>query len=342
MDAGVALEVLAAHPETPEDERGEFGALVLPDRATADALADLFAEDQSDAGTLAARALSVCRSLASSRHVVVLTEALARKYHLPASLDEHSFENWRTAFGLNGLSDFEAGKRLYRAVLTGPGGLAKNAPELTTEEQPPSVARAGARGEAAVLKGLGYTGLAAECSRFNAATVVQAAWELLTATDPRRRDVARIDGTVFTGRVVDVERDGYVDVEIAAPYKAKSGKQLLILSPVRPGDDRQDPKLTLAGVTVGKDGRFIARLGIPKRSAETFPRGRELELFQLPFLPHSTYTPASQWTEDPVPQLRPVWRDVPLTVSQAAGAPSDPEPHTDTENDTDTHEENAA
>src|SRR5699024_3826999 len=73
------------------------GVVVVPDRSTANLLLRKTAKHQS--GKPLARSLGLADSLPASSRFAVLTEALQRKFFLPANLDEEDITSWSGAFG---------------------------------------------------------------------------------------------------------------------------------------------------------------------------------------------------------------------------------------------------
>lgn len=299
------------------------GALVFPDAATAiEAKAHLSAE-RSEAGRAAARAIDLGMALASSRHVVVLPAALDRKFFAPSDTAVASFDGWRKAFELEGISAIDAARELYRKVITGPGGLAEDAEGLVVDEPAPPTLRSAARAEAKMIESLQYTGVASECSRFGTATLVSGVWSFVQDSDPLRRDLSYLDGTVFPARIITVT-DSHVYARITPPFKARIDKEVLVLPDDAPGDNRNNQRLILEEIKANPAGDFVAHLRMVERSPHRVSAGDTVDMMQAPFLAPPLRTTKTKWTSPPAldEQGQRRFREVPLSVS-LAGAPQE-------------------
>lgn len=299
------------------------GALVFPDVATATEVKAHLEQERSEAGRSAARAIDLGMALASSRHIVILPAALDRKFFAPAGMATDSFDEWRSAFSLDGLSAIDAAKALYRSVITGPGGLSESAETLVTDTQATPTLRKAVRSEAKMIESLQYTGMASECSRFASATLISGVWSFIHATDPLRRELSSLDGTVFSARIIG-NTATHVYARITPPFKAKIDKEFLVLVDDEAGDDKRNQRLILEEIKANPAGEFVAHFRKVQRSPQTAEVGETRELIQAPFLPTPMRTAKTKWTTPPSSseQGERRFREVPLSVS-LAGAPQE-------------------
>lgn len=280
----------------------ESGVVIVPDVVTFRALRETVSRSRA-----ARRLVDHLRALDVSSHLVILTEALGRKFFLPSGADPDMVESWRSAFGLSGQSAMNADRRLYGMLTEGFTGGPGQSAVVTAE-----------RAESHILQWLSASGLSAECARFSNSGTISAAWSFVQATDPARRDMSRLDGTVFRGRVVKVSGGSFF-VQVTPPFKAKVGRSVVILPDDRAGDPRSDVSVTLVDVGVNAAGEFVAEFATGKSHVR---QGAMLDLMEKPFIPPVAWAAKSKWTEpSPTSPLKPV-RDVPLAVS-LAGAPQE-------------------
>lgn len=218
------------------------------------------------------RVLQVCGRLTSSRHVVVLTEALSRKYDLPLGMDPASIHAWRAQLGTD--EDFE----LY---------------DLATDGfvEPVGDLRRTMSSEASIVRTLRRRGTDVEARRFLAAETIHTLWDAAMATDPARRDESRTDGTVFATTVVDADR-GRVRLRSAVPFKARVGKSVTILGERAAGVDK-DRSHRVSQIRAGRRGEFFIDLAV--RDPSAFEIDQELDLAVTAFASRSVHVELGRW-----------------------------------------------
>lgn len=305
LDAAMLADrFLPAEDPTDTNRTPEGGRIVVPDRATLRSLLDHL--DPAADGHLM-RAVEIASSLPASTRVVVLTEALDRKFFLPHGLDAGDLGAWASAFGLGKPRSVSNLPVLYRAACwADEGGTPGNVGEMA------------ARDEARLMCGAAYTGVAQQCALFERADRVAAAHTFMAAADPLGRERARVDGTVFDVTWVEGNL-----VSVQGGFTAKEGKQLLGLPPecFPQMSTSASATLTLKEIRA-EDGGFVMEVQ-PNRVMRAWLREQDtVSVIASPYLFGGGGMPGPRWTVRPGhPEApRKLVRDVPLSVS-FAGAP---------------------
>lgn len=327
-DQGVAALSTAVLPSRtdPQDPSCQVlvpgMVLVLPDRATARALAD---HARRGGAHDLSRLITVTASLTSSSRVVVLTEALARKFWLPQEVSETDLTGICHAVGVGARTRLSAIRRLLLTCYrTGQGrawevGVGDQG--LGTWHDTPVTLHRGTREELRLAMWVGAGAPVQQSAQFAMVSAISAAWDHVTACDPLGREQARIDGTVF-----DVWLDpSSGDLCARGPMKLR-GDRGLVLCPDHPLGDYQGDVVRLSGEQiVMRDGVFRMRPVFGRGTPRDLAEGKVVAATQAPFLTGPPMVPGKRWFAEPgspegPPALR---RDVPLSVS-LSGAPTGP------------------
>ncbi|MPV50048.1 hypothetical protein GCG21_08525 [Pseudactinotalea sp. HY160] len=319
--ARVAERFYSANTEQDRDRRPKYtpgGVIVAPDRPTADFLVRK-ADRSEDAGTLAS-SLMLADALPASSRFVVLTEALARKFFLPAALDEDSLEDWMEAFGMRRTRTFANLRSLLLMVYRGPGGLDAQDRHLPdAEPNMGSVSRPAAVSESYLMGASRGRSLEGQCSQFSTVTSITNRWDFLVNSDPLGRRAAELDGRVFTAQ----SGISPTTLQVTSPFVAREGKAIIALPQHRPVGPRDlSDTLTVEEIAVSPDGTTEIRIN--HRSAHVVAGGQPVQFIAAPFMPSYMGAPGKKWTarESEGTVTAPV-RQVPLAIT-LAGAPTAP------------------
>lgn len=266
--------------------------------------------------TSVARQMRFTTTWPATSRLVVLADALARKYWLPAGLDTTNIEHWRRAFGMT--SDVASLQTLVGMVTAANGG-----PSVTF--------RALLAAEAGALKSIIYPGTGPAARAFTSAEKVGEAWSATERTDPLLRHRCIVDGTV--ARVRLLHRNGStISGSVSQPFRLREGEVLGMFD-----DTSSEATARIVLVSMGFTDTLVAEFG-PVTSRGKQRRSATAGAFAFmdsalaahetvlvtnsPFLSSAPPWSSNRWTSKPDPSESGIVRDVPLDVV-LAGAPSD-------------------
>ena len=252
---------------------------------------------------------------ANSR-LVVLADALARKYWLPAGLDTTNIEHWRRAFGMS--ADVASLQTLVGMVTAANGN-----PSVTF--------RALLAAETAALKSIIFPGSGPAARAFTSAEKVGEAWSATERTDPLLRHRCIVEGTV--ARVRLLHRNGStISGSVSQPFRLREGEVLGMFD-----DTSSENTARIVLVSMGFTDTLVAEFG-PVTSQRKQRRSSTAGAFAFmdsalaahetvlvtnsPYLSSAPPSSTNRWTGKPDPAETPIARDVPLDVV-LAGAPSE-------------------
>lgn len=289
----------AATPGAIQDVLTSANRVLMPvDRQALAGMVRLCKQSAGHEGT--ARALDVTTRMQVNPRVLVLSDALSRKFWTPDGANRHSIGAWTALLGSRG--DADGFTSLARTVMDGPMDL-----------RPQRDARKAVRdAEFALRRSAHKPGPYAAMTLFNAATAVSEAWSSYERVDPLLRDKWLASGEVVRLRDVRWER-GQVVARLSTPCKLKP-KTVLAFT-----DDGQDWRGTLRSLFYD-DGLC----GVLSGNARTSPRwvqANKVYITAAPFIATGTESPNRTWmTSKPAPAAA----GMPLPVDIAvAGAPRD-------------------
>lgn len=263
-----------------------------------------------------ARQMRFATTFAASSRLVVLADALARKYWLPAGLDTTNIEHWRRAFGMS--ADVASLQTLVGMVTAASGN-----PSVTF--------RALLAAEDGALKSITFPGTGPAARAFTSAEKVGEAWSATERTDPLLRHRCIVEGTV--ARVRLLHRNGStISGSVSQPFRLREGEVLGMFD-----DTSSENTARIVLVSMGFTDTLVAEFG-PVTSQRKQRRSATAGAFAFmdsalaahetvlvtnsPYLSSAPPGGRNRWTGKPDPAETPIARDVPLDVV-LAGAPSE-------------------
>lgn len=293
------------------------GVIIVPDRSTASFLARK--AGQAGGGYALERALHLLMSLPTSSRLVILTEALGRKFYAPEGLDTGSLPSWLDALGL--------GRKVSPATVTAALARVRAAegssflPPLDDEDNRNSFLMNEIAAEETRLMRYAASGsLSADCSRYSSVNGIAAHYEYAVQTDALGREYAMLDGTVFRLRPA-----GRSKARIEGPFKVREGKSIVLVGPGGGTKHGRQDSAVVESITVNDAGEYIATLAsMGSEVSKALASGEEHLVITKPFLTMFSGRTGRRWTlaageEHSAPAVK---RDVPLYVS-LAGAPQE-------------------
>jgi len=263
-----------------------------------------------------ARQMRFTTTFPANSRLVVLADALARKYWLPAGLDTTNIEHWRRAFGMT--ADVASLQTLVGMVTAASGN-----PSVTF--------RALLAAEAGALKSIIFPGTGPAARAFTSAEKVGEAWSATERTDPLLRHRCIVEGTV--ARVRLLHRNGStISGSVSQPFRLREGEVLGMFD-----DTSSENTARIVLVSMGFTDTLVAEFG-PVTSKNKQRRSATAGAFAFmdsalaahetvlvtnsPYLSSAPPSSTNRWTGKPDPAETPIARDVPLDVV-LAGAPSE-------------------
>lgn len=266
--------------------------------------------------TVVARQMRFTTTWPITSRLVVLADALARKYWLPAGLDPTNIEHWRRAFGV--AADVASLHTLVGMVCRDTGSPSKAMRALLAAERQ-------------ALNAIAYPGAGPAARAFLCAEKIGEAWSATERTDPMLRHRCLVEGTV--ARVQALSRTGPSIVgSVSQPFRLREGEVLGMVD-----DTSTVDTVRLQLLSMGFTDTLVAEFGPVTARGHLRPRSTaagDFAFLDSAAAAHSTvlvtnapYLSAprpvlSRWAHKPDPDRDRIDRDVPLDVV-LAGGPSD-------------------
>jgi hypothetical protein len=304
-------------------------ALVVPDKGTADRLLRATAgalrtgRCDQDAGRTLTRRLDVLTRLTSSAFLVVVTNALGRRFWLPSNLDDSDPLAWAAAFGM------ATSRGVTSSTMRRLHGLARDG-GLTS----PSMKDAFFH-EQSALGSAAYPGLRMANVTFSRMERAETAY-----AGAMRQDPAQLDRNVLTGEVCRVQVTGVGSCGFqgfaSEPFLLREGRQYKVatVASLRHHGEEPDARFLSASLAgVGFDGaRVVVELVSPSvsptsnsgkwlagRARAALGTGEPLYVFEQPYRGQEGPPATGRWSA-PVEPVKGRWH-MPMEIA-FAGMPT--------------------
>lgn len=262
-----------------------------------------------------ARQLTMIASLGWSQWVVIVPEALARRFWMPASGDLDLLSDWADVLDDGAMADLEP-----RAMVL--AGLERAASGVVIV---PAAAKRAREAEASALISCTFSGESSAHSAFAAQSSQEASTEAMTLNDPALTSRHVLTGDTVHASVLDTTGNEFEAI-VSQPFRARIGARLRIVgspsvSDVLAFDLRavrvEGPELVATFEAAGKSEPKILAAMAPVRAALTSRAA--LDLFEVPFhLPRKGPGTRRWLGADPVEPVRGRFQ-MPPEVAAAAG-----------------------